>query len=197
MNTMLDLHELARATIALFVLVDPIGMLPFMAPLAMKMDSMQRKHMIHIVTLTATAILFGFAVAGLQLLHVFGISISSFGIAGGLLLVAISLQILLNGWKIDGSGDENAVVPLAFPLLVGPGAITTVIITLDQAGIVISLLSIAIVIGLTILTFKFINPINRFLGKTGSLVISRLMAIFVAAIGIEYVLEGLQQFLTR
>ena len=83
------------------------------------------------------------------------------------------------------------VVPFAFPLLVGPGAITSVNISSETAGILVTIISIAIVIGDTYLTLLLIDPINKILSRRGSIIITRMFAILVAAIGIQYVLDGL------
>jgi multiple antibiotic resistance protein len=189
------LEELIRATIALFVVVDPIGIVPLIASLTSGMSREERRHVIQITIYTATGILIAFAIAGQQMLQAFGISIESFSIAGGLLLLLLSFNLLLRGWKMEGSAKESGAVPLAFPLLVGPGAITTIIITLQKSGLVVALIAVGIVLGLTMLTFRFIDPIQRFLGNIGSLVVSRVMAIFIAAIAIQFILEGVQKFL--
>ena len=87
--------------------------------------------------ITAGALLMIFAVAGTQILSIFGITISSFMIAGGILLFVVSIELLTHGgWRFGGTvSDESGVVPLAFPLLAGPGAITTVILSFQMCGI--------------------------------------------------------------
>ncbi len=85
---------------------------------------------------------------------------------------------------------ESGVVSLAFPLLAGPGAITSVIISCQVTGFVITILSIAIVIGITYIILLFVNPIYRLLGRHGSMIVTRVFAIFIAAIAIQYVIEG-------
>lgn len=89
-------------------------------------------------------------------------------------------------------------MPLAFPLLVGPGAITTTIITLERYGIVVALLSVSIAIMLTLIVFNFMHMLNRLLGQLGSLIVSRVMAILIAAIAIEFIISGIESiFLTK
>jgi multiple antibiotic resistance protein len=85
---------------------------------------------------------------------------------------------------------ESGVVPLAFPLLAGPGAITSVIISYQAYGFVVTIFSIAIVIGITYVILLFVNPIYKLLGRRGSMIVTRVFAIFVAAIAIQYVIEG-------
>src|SRR5437763_12320804 len=87
----------------------------------------------------------------------------------------------------------SGVVPLAFPLLAGPGAITSVIISFQTAGLIVTILSIAIVIGITYVILRSINPIYRLLGRRGSMIITRVFAVFIAAIAIQYIVEGVKR----
>jgi MarC family integral membrane protein. len=83
-------------------------------------------------------------------------------------------------------------------LLVGPGAITTTIITLERYGIAVALLSVSIAIILTLIVFNFMHMLNRLLGQLGSLIVSRVMAILIAAIAIEFIISGIESiFLTK
>jgi multiple antibiotic resistance protein len=188
------LNELTRSTIALFVVIDPLGSVPLFVALTNKMDKAQRKRTSELAILTAASLLIIFAIGGTQILSIFGINIQSFMIAGGILLFILSIELLTHGgWRfgVGDSSEDTGVVPFAFPLLVGPGAITSVIISFETAGLLVTILSIAIVIGVTYLTLLLINPINRILGKRGSMVITRVFAILVAAIGIQYIIQGL------
>jgi multiple antibiotic resistance protein len=136
-----------------------------------------------------------FAVAGTQILSIFGITIFSFMIAGGVLLFIVSIELLTYGaWRFGGTvSDESGVVPLAFPLLAGPGAITSVIISFQDAGLVVTILSIAIVIGVTYIVLLLVNPIYRVLGRRGSMIITRVSAVLVAAIAVQYIVQGATQ----
>ena len=114
-------------------------------------------------------------------------------IAGGVLLFIVAIELLTHGvWRFGGGSvpGESGVVPLAFPLLAGPGAITSVIISYQAAGFVVTILSIAIVIGITYIILLFVNPIYRLLGRRGSMIVTRVFAIFIAAIAVQYVIEG-------
>ncbi|MGC2569959.1 MAG: MarC family protein [Candidatus Nitrosopolaris sp.] len=101
--------------------------------------------------------------------------------------VIVAIELLTHGvWRFGGSSvpDESGVVPLAFPLLAGPGVITSVIISYQATGFVVTILSIAIVIGITYIILLFVNPIYRLLGKRGSMIVTRVFAVFIAAIAI-------------
>ena len=92
------------------------------------------------------------------------------------------------------SPESLGAVPIAIPLLVGPGAITTTIFDLQVYGIVIAILAVLIVLSLTWVILRYINGIYKFLGKTGSLVIARVMALLIAAIAVQYILTGITHF---
>jgi multiple antibiotic resistance protein len=137
-------------------------------------------------------------------------------IAGGILLFIVAIEILTRGEWIFGnprtitnlerespnmvndllpntdneSGGKSGVVPLAFPLLARPGAITSVLISYQSNGLLISILSIAIVVGLTFLILRIADSINRLLGERGSMIVTRVFAVIVAAIAIQYIIQG-------
>jgi multiple antibiotic resistance protein len=187
-------NELTKSTIVLFVVIDPIGNVPLFIALTSKMDKNQKKKTSKVAIITAASLLSVFAVGGTRILSIFGINIFSFMIAGGILLFILSIELLTHGsWRfaIGDTAEDTGAVPLAFPLLVGPGAITSVIISYETSGLIITILSIAIVIGVTYLTLFLINPIYRVLGSRGSMIITRVFAILIAAIGVQYVLQGL------
>jgi multiple antibiotic resistance protein len=187
--------NILKYTIALFVVIDPIGTVPLFIALTEKMRTQERKAVSKIAVITAGVLLIVFAVAGTQILSIFGITISSFMIAGGVLLFIVSIELLTYGaWRFGGTvPGESGVVPLAFPLLAGPGAITSVIISFQAAGLLVTMLSIAIVIGITYVILLFVNPIHRVLGRRGSMIITRVFAVLVAAIAIQYIVQGATQ----
>ena len=186
--------DLLRATISLFAVINPIGTIPLFASITQKMQKNERDRVLKTTVITASALLMIFAVAGTQILSIFGITISSFMIAGGILLFVVSIELLTHGgWRFGGTvSDESGVVPLAFPLLAGPGAITTVILSFQMSGLMVTILSIAIVIGITYVVFFLTGTIYRILGRRGSLIITRIFAVLVAAIAVQYVVDGLK-----
>ena len=188
--------DLLKSVISLFVVVNPIGKVPLLITLTQKMEKQNKKLVSKNAIITTAVLLTVFAVAGIQLLSIFGISIFSFMIAGGILLFIISIEFLTHGeWRYGYSSvsGDSGIVPLAFPLLAGPGAITTVIISLQAYGWMVSIISIVFVVILTYLIFHLQNPISRILGRRGSVVTTRVFAIFLAAIAVQYIVEGLRQ----
>jgi multiple antibiotic resistance protein len=186
--------DLLRAVISLFVVINPIGTIPLFASITQKMQKIERERVLKTTVITASALLMIFAVAGTQILSIFGITISSFMIAGGILLFVVSIELLTHGgWRFGGTvSDESGVVPLAFPLLAGPGAITSVILSFQTSGLMVTLLSIAIVMGITYVVFSLTTTIYKILGRRGSLIITRIFAVLVAAIAVQYVVDGLK-----
>ena len=188
--------DLARAAIALFIIVDPFGNIPIFVGLTESIPDAQKKRVYDTAVLVGTALLLVFAFAGQGILSLFGLSIYSFEIAGGILLLIISIRILISGSmheKVE-SPESLGAVPIAIPLLVGPGAITTTIVDLQVYGIVIAILAVLVVLSSTWVILRYINNIYKFLGKTGSLVIARVMALLIAAIAVQYILTGITHF---
>jgi multiple antibiotic resistance protein len=188
--------ELTRAIIALFIIVDPFGNIPIFMGLTENIPDAQRKKVYNTATLVGFALLLIFAFTGQEILTIFGLSIYSFEVAGGILLLIIAIRILITGSMHENveSPESLGAVPIAIPLLVGPGAITTTIFNLQAYGTLTAILAVLIVLSLTWVILRFINGIYRFLGKTGSLVIARVMALLIAAIAIQYILTGVTHF---
>ena len=187
--------DLLKSVVSLYVVVNPIGKIPLLITLTQKMEKQNKKLVSKNAIITTAVLLTVFAVAGIQLLSIFGISIFSFMIAGGVLLFIISIEFLTHGeWRYSGSSlsGDSGIVPLAFPLLAGPGAITTVIISLQAYGWIVSIISIVFVVLLTYLVLHLQNPISRILGRRGSIITTRVFAIFLAAIAVQYIVEGLR-----
>jgi multiple antibiotic resistance protein len=158
------------------------------------METIKKRELSKVVVITASALLFVFAFAGTQIFAVFGISIASFMVAGGILLFIVAIDFLAGGIKfMSQDGGDAGVVPLAFPLLAGPGAITAVIISLETAGPLVTAISILVAAGATYATLMFSERIYRVLGRRGSLIVTRVFAVIVAAIAVQYIVEGARE----
>jgi multiple antibiotic resistance protein len=193
-DTFID--DLLKSAVSLFVVVNPIGQIPLFITLTEKMEKQNKKLVSKNAIITTAVLLTVFAIAGIQLLSIFGITIFSFMIAGGILLLIISIEFLTHGeWRYSNSSTSGdpGIIPLAFPLLAGPGAITTVIISLQAYGWIVSVISIIFVVIVTYLVLQLGNPLLRILGRRGSIVTTRIFAIFLAAIAVQYIVEGLRR----
>ena len=187
--------DILRATVALFIIVDPVGLVPVFSGMTKDLPKPEKKRMFRNIVYTGSALLLLFALAGQQLLLLFGISLQSFMIAGGMLLLLLSVEILLRGERVQKTpGEDVGIVPIAFPLLVGPGAITTTMISIQSYGLEVAIPSILIVMFLTWVVLRLTDRINRLLGRTGSAVVARVMAVFIAAIAIQFIIDGIQTY---
>lgn len=186
--------DIITSVIALFVVIDPIGNIPLFIAFTKKLEKAEHKTVSKTAILTAAALLLLFGVAGTQILQLFGITIFSFMIAGGTLLFIIAIELLTYGeWRFAGSvKEEVGVVPIAFPLLAGPGSITAVIISYQTSGFLITFSSIIIVMAITYVILRMVNPIYKVLGNRGSMIVSRVFAVIIAAIAVEYIVKGIK-----
>ena len=193
------LVDLAKAVIVLFIIVDPFGNIPIFIGLTESMSDAQKRKIFNTACLVGLILLLVFAFTGQEIFNLFGVSLSSFQIAGGFLLLIVSVRILVLDAASRQRGETPeaiGAVPIAIPLLVGPGAITTTILNVQTYNVWVAALSVPIVIAFTWLVLRFINKVYKFLGKTGSVVIGRIMALIIAAIAVEYILEGVLQFIS-
>src|SRR5712691_373428 len=180
--------DLVRATVALFIIVDPIGLVPIFSNVTGNMPDPDRTKMYRVVIYAGASLL--------TILALVGISLPSFEMAGGLLLLLLALDILFRGERFakPGSHEDVGIVPIAFPLLVGPGAITTTMIALGAYGILVTLGSVVIVMLLSWIVMKQTPRIHSLLGKTGSSVVAQVMAVFIAAIAIQFIITGIRTY---
>ncbi len=126
------LYDLAKASITLLIVIDPFGTIPVIIGVTQEMDEKERMRTFNLAFYVSVALLAVFAILGQTILLFFGISLHSFMIAGGILVLLVSLDIIFSNeglLKLTNKSDLGAV-PLAFPLLVGPGAITTTIVAI-------------------------------------------------------------------
>lgn len=190
------ISDVGKAAIALFIIVDPLGDIPIFMGLTDKMPDGSRKKVYNTATLVGFVLLLIFAFTGQEILNIFDLSIYSFEVAGGLLLLIIAIRILISGSMHENveSPESIGAVPIAIPLLVGPGAITTTIFNLQAYGTLTAILAVVIVLSLTWVILRFINQVYRVLGKTGALIIARVMALLIAAIAVQYILTGVTHF---
>lgn len=193
-----------KAFVTIFVIVDPPGNIPLFIALTEQASSDETESISKKATLIAALLLIFVALTGNLILDVFRITLDGLRIAGGILLFVISIDILLGERRkrsyvergresIDT--DSLATFPIALPLYTGPGAITAAIVLYSTAGtpLLKSLVIFSIVLTYLIvrITHKFRNGIVAVLGRSGSNIIARLMAIFIAAIAVEYFFAGL------
>jgi multiple antibiotic resistance protein len=201
---MLDFTEYSKIFITLFAILDPIGMIPIIIAFTMGLTQQKRASIGRLASFSVTAILLTSLLVGELILEFFGISIHSFRVAGGILLLLMSIAMLFGNKDTptpddaaDGEGNSSlAIVPLSTPLLAGPGAISTIILDAHKGNGIghYMVLSLEIIMlgAIVWLTFLIAPWISRRLGRIGSDVFSRLMGLIIASIAVEFIANGLK-----
>ena len=200
---MIDTAFLITAFTALFVVIDPIGLMPLFVTLTHGADARHRRSVAIRACLVAFAVLTAFALFGEAVLGFVGISMPAFRVAGGALLFLTALDMLFErrAPRREGQAAERtdpSVFPLALPLIAGPGAIATVILLAgqqpDTLGLVSVLATAAAVLAVVFAFFLAAGILERALGKTGINIATRLLGMLLAALAVQFVLEGLRAF---
>lgn len=202
------MSDALNAFIVLFIVLDPIGVAWLFAALTSGLEpGRQRSMAIRGMTL-AGLIMFVFFFLGDALLGWMGISLPAFRIAGGILLFLLSLEMVFarqSGLRSTTKGEQYeaehkqdiSVFPLAFPLLAGPGALTTVILMAGHVNtvldrVVMSAVILSVIIASLVILLLAQTLSNR-LGQTGANVISRLLGLVLAALAVQFVIDGIRQ----
>lgn len=199
--------DLLKPLVALLAIVNPIGVVPFFIHFTQTFSREERRRTIRIASLTAFLVIAISAVAGIKVIEFFGISIASFQVGGGTLLL-ISAMAMLNAQPAEskpsdvsegnekiGVGASIAVVPLAIPLLTGPATISTMVIYAQRTRYwweVAVLVGYGVVVAAaTFIVFSASGRIAQLLGRTGINVMTRLMGLILAALAVEIMADGL------
>jgi multiple antibiotic resistance protein len=195
------LIDVLNTSIVLFIIIDFLGSIPIFVGLLRDMSKQEKKKTINLAVIVSFIILLFFPVIGVQIFKLFGISIVEFKIGGGLLLLIVALDEVFGLLpKRENPVEDVGIVPIASPLLAGPGAITTAIIVMQKlefpANYLVILLSVIIVMFVIWVMFLNMEFINRILGKRGCLVLSRIMGIILTAIAVNYIMSGIKNILS-
>ncbi|MGR3399123.1 MAG: MarC family protein [Paracoccus sp. (in: a-proteobacteria)] len=200
----MDMSAYITAFVTLFVVIDPIGLTPVFIALTPGMSGLQRRR-IGLRSLVIAAILLTlFGLAGETILSAIGISISAFRIAGGLLLFLTALDMLFERrtqrreGQVEGDdpGHDPSVFPLAMPLLAGPGALASMILLVGEGQGIGHLLMVNLtmlaVLAIAMVLFVLATPLARALGRTGVMVVTRLLGMLLAALSVQFVIDGVR-----
>jgi len=201
---MLEFTEYTKFLVALLAIVNPLGIIPIYISLTAQYSELERNRIARLVILSATSILLITAFFGEWVLEFFGISINSFRVGGGIMLLLMAISMLNNASNTlsqnkdiaDQAGESIAVVPLAMPLLAGPGAISTVIINAYKGQGVEHYLFICIdilILGLILWAIlKLVPWIAKHMSVVGVHISTRIMGLILAAIAVEFIANGLK-----
>ena len=203
----MDLSFYIPAFVTLFVVIDPIGLTPIFVALTQGMSERQRRAIAIRSVLVAFGILLLFGLAGEAVLNFLGISMAAFRMAGGILLFLTALDMLFerrtqrrqdqaDTAQTEDLDDDPSVFPLAIPLLGGPGAIASMILHTGQGTGALHIAAVHGVMMLVLLIafalFLLAAPIERLLGPTGITVVTRLLGMLLAALSVQFVIDGLR-----
>jgi multiple antibiotic resistance protein len=198
------------ALLTLFVVVDPVGLVPTFLAVTEDLPRLARRSVAVRASVIAGAILIGTALIGDWLLRTLSISLPAFRIAGGLLLFSIASEMVFGvrlrreSREAEEAVEEHvrniAAFPLAIPLLAGPGAITATVLLAGRADgnpmlIAILIGVVALVAAACFVAFLFAERIGRAIGLTGNIVLSRLLGVLLAALAVQYVVDGVRTIL--
>lgn len=200
--------DIASAFVTLFVVIDPLGIVPLFVGLTPGMSALDRRRMAVKGTIIGAGILFTFALVGRPLLEALGIGIPAFRIAGGILLLLLAIDMVMarhsglrdttDDEKSEGAArDDISVFPLAIPLIAGPGALTSIVLLMGRAegepGPTAMVLGLtAVVLLITLLCLLAATMVMRLLGTTGVNVVTRVFGVVTAALAVQFVIDGVR-----
>jgi multiple antibiotic resistance protein len=199
-----SIGEIVTVFVAVFIVVDPLGIVPVFISLTPGFSPAKRNKAILTSIVIAFAVLCLFALTGNIILRLLGIQPGAFFIAGGVLLFIVSIDLLFgrpSRTKISSEGtelerDDIAVFPLAIPMLAGPGTITTILLYVSGEGtggytLPMLIVSIALALGAAGVTMRLSSYFLKVLGRTGVSVIERIMGILLSGLSVQFVYDGL------
>ncbi len=194
--------EIARTSVALFIIIDPLGGLPIFTGLLRDMPDREQQKTIRAAVLVSFVILVIFSTVGRKILGLFDVGLNELRIGGGLMLLIIALDQTFGILpKRPGESRDVGIVPIACPLLAGPGAITTIMLTMERVAFpqnyAVALMSATLTLSVVYVILSQIHPLSRLLGRRGSLVLSKLMGIILTAIATSFIVQGVMALGSR
>ena len=193
------LQEFGLTFVPLFVAIDAVGVLPILLPLTTNMGNCERCRVIRLAMLVAVGLGLGFVIVGKAIFLFMGIKVADFLVAGGIILFLLAARDLLTG-KMIGEEDLKSAgiigaVPLGTPLIVGPAVLTTLLILIEQYPVYMVVISFVVNLAIVWLLFSQVNRVMGFLGQAGARVTSKIIALFLAAIAIKMIRQGVLEIL--
>ena len=189
-----------------FIVIDPLGNTPLFLSITQNMDTNKKIRIALSASIIASIILLFFALLGSSLLSYLNISYPAFTIGGGIILLIIAIEMLFDkrqqrkGEDLDLNSDNVSVFPLATPIIAGPAAITLVIVSVSDIGTnftnqTVGMLSLVFVLFLTFIIFFIASKFSKLINKKIIGVISRVVAIILVGLSVQYILDGIKIFL--
>lgn len=181
------------AFIPVFVAIDPIGLVALFMGLGTNASRQQRKYQAGLGIFTGLCVAVGFIFLGKIIFSALGITVADFQIAGGLILLILATRELVTfGPPERGGGDEFGIVPLGMPLIAGPALLTALLILIDTVGIVFTLISLLVNLGIVAVALCNADRFSRWMGRQGLRGVSKIIALLLAAIAVSLIRRGWQ-----
>lgn len=185
-------NDFVMTFVPLFIVIDAFGNLPFLISFSHEMMPGERRRVVHLAVITATAVGLVFLFFGQFILMVLDIHVGEFAIAGGIILLVLSIRYMSTGHMVTVLKEEMvAVVPIGTPLTVGPATITTLLLLATQYPLYMVLISFALNMLITWVIFLLSQKIAAFMGQGGLTAVSRVFSLLLAAIAVKMVIQGL------
>ncbi len=189
----IDIMNFVKAFVAMFIIIDPLSSVPIFLSLTKKASASEKAKAAGEAAFVAAIALVAFILLGVPLLGTIGISLDSFKIGGGLVLLIVGIYTVLGiSFSEKKSELDVAVVLLAVPMITGPGAMSMAIILSQEYGIFVSLGASLFAVFVTWAVLRFATTLQKYLGKRGFEIYSRLFGLFVAAFAIQFIAEGVR-----
>ena len=183
-----------QAFIPLFVAIDVFGVLPLFVGLTESMDDASRRKLTFQATLTAFTISLVFLVAGTIVFAFLGITESDFRVGGGIVLLVFAVRDLLFSHGVERTPEPLlGVVPIGIPLIMGPAALTTIILLVSAHGYGWTIVSLVANMLIVWLTFRYAQIITRAMGRAGSRAVAKVFALFLAGIAVMMIRGGIEK----
>jgi len=187
------LQEFVMTFVPLFIVIDALGNLPFVVMASEGLERKQKTKIVNYAVLTATIVGLIFLFLGQFILNILNIDVHEFGIAGGIVLLVLSIKYMMTGHMVTAVKEELvAIVPIGTPLTVGPATIATLLLLAGQFPLYMVLVSFALNMVITWVIFFLSQRIARFLGQGGLTAVSRVFSLLLAAIAVSMIIGGLR-----
>ncbi|MCU0453206.1 MAG: MarC family protein [Bacteroidetes bacterium] len=187
-----DPNALLLSFIPLFVAIDVLGVVPIFLSLTDRLDRSQKRRLVTDATLAALGVSLAFLFFGRFLFNVMGITEDDFRVGGGIVLLVLAIVDLLFSHDQQRSPETSTgIVPIGVPLIIGPAALTTILILVDTYGVMVTVLSLLANLAIVWLVFRYSEVVVRVVGRGGSKAIAKVASLFMVAIAVMMIRVGL------
>ncbi|HXG39287.1 MAG TPA: MarC family protein [Bacteroidota bacterium] len=194
----LDLNELLLSFIPLFVAIDVLGVVPLFLSLTERLETAHRQRLVTEATLTALAVSLAFLIGGRAIFSFLGITEDDFRVGGGIVLLVLAVyDLLFSSQKQRDPEATVGIVPIGIPLIIGPAALTTILILVDSYGYVVTIISLLANLLIVWLVFRYSSVVIRVMGNAGSRAVAKVASLFMAGIAVMMIRVGLSGMLGK